>query len=236
MQNYSRNLCWKLGLASFLLDPPLNTSPKLQKVLPCRHPCHTWNLRPVWSGKVPTFILSTAEIPRIDSGPQIPCEPALNYQHSREEIRDVASHWWMPNDWRLWCTAKSRSWHVPCFFFNHLPYYSLTPLSPLQRVPELPARHACNFQICTVERFPSLAADIKSKTQRSLCSNHGVTGNSGAARVLSPGHELIAYLLIATILSRAMIGGEPAVSYRWTGWIWEITGWSSRLQENYPSF
>ena len=102
-------------------------------------------------------------------------------------------------------------------FFNHLPYYSLTPLSPespLQRVPELPARHACNFQICTVERFPSLAADIKSKTQRSLCSNHGVTGNSGAARVLSPGHELIAYLLIATILSRAMIGGEPAVSYR----------------------
>ena len=21
--------------------------------------------------------------------------------------------------------------------------------------------------------------------------------------------------------------GEPAVSYRWTGWVWEITGWSS---------
>ena len=27
--------------------------------------------------------------------------------------------------------------------------------------------------------------------------------------------------------------GEPAVSYRWTGWVWKITGWSSRLQENY---
>jgi len=26
--------------------------------------------------------------------------------------------------------------------------------------------------------------------------------------------------------------GEPAVSYRWTGWVWEITGWSSRLQED----
>ena len=25
--------------------------------------------------------------------------------------------------------------------------------------------------------------------------------------------------------------GEPAVSHRWTGWVWEITGWSSRLQE-----
>ena len=30
--------------------------------------------------------------------------------------------------------------------------------------------------------------------------------------------------------------GEPALSYRWAGWVWEITGWSSRLQENYRSF
>ena len=30
--------------------------------------------------------------------------------------------------------------------------------------------------------------------------------------------------------------GEPAVSYKWTGWVWEITGWSWRLQENYRSF
>jgi hypothetical protein len=27
--------------------------------------------------------------------------------------------------------------------------------------------------------------------------------------------------------------GEPAVRSKWTGWIWEITGWSTRLQENY---
>ena len=27
--------------------------------------------------------------------------------------------------------------------------------------------------------------------------------------------------------------GEPAVSYKWAGWVWEITGWSSRLLENY---
>ena len=26
---------------------------------------------------------------------------------------------------------------------------------------------------------------------------------------------------------------EPAVSYRWTGWVWEITGWSWGLQESY---
>ena len=25
---------------------------------------------------------------------------------------------------------------------------------------------------------------------------------------------------------------EPVVSCRWTGWVWEITGWSWRLQEN----
>ena len=30
--------------------------------------------------------------------------------------------------------------------------------------------------------------------------------------------------------------GEPAVSYKWTGWVWEMTDWSSRLQENYRSF
>ena len=32
--------------SSFLLDPTLNTSPKphLQKVLPCGHSCHTWDL------------------------------------------------------------------------------------------------------------------------------------------------------------------------------------------------
>ena len=39
--------------SSFLLNPTLNMRPEphLQKVLPCRHPCHTWNLGPVWSGK-----------------------------------------------------------------------------------------------------------------------------------------------------------------------------------------
>ena len=32
-------------------------------------------------------------------------------------------------------------------------------------------------------------------------------------------------------------GGDPAVSYRWTGWVWGISGRSSsRLQENYASF
>ena len=30
--------------------------------------------------------------------------------------------------------------------------------------------------------------------------------------------------------------GEPAIRHKWTGWVWEITGWSSKLQENYRSF
>ena len=29
--------------------------------------------------------------------------------------------------------------------------------------------------------------------------------------------------------------GEPTASYRWTGWVWEITSWRSRLQENNSS-
>ena len=45
MQNYSPNTGWELGLA--FCSTQLATqvpSPHLQKVLPCRHPCHTWNL------------------------------------------------------------------------------------------------------------------------------------------------------------------------------------------------
>jgi hypothetical protein len=30
--------------------------------------------------------------------------------------------------------------------------------------------------------------------------------------------------------------GKPAVSYKWTSWVWEITSWSSKLQENCRSF
>ena len=37
---------------SCLLDPTLNTSPKphLRNALPCRHPCHTWDLGPGVNG------------------------------------------------------------------------------------------------------------------------------------------------------------------------------------------
>ena len=46
MQNDSWDLCWELGIAS-CLDQTLNTNSielHLQKVLPCMHPCHTWDL------------------------------------------------------------------------------------------------------------------------------------------------------------------------------------------------
>jgi hypothetical protein len=47
-------------------------------------------------------------------------------------------------------------------------------------------------------------------------------------------------LVLEAIHHRSMVQdndrGEPAFVYKWTGWVWEITGWSSRLQENYPSF
>ena len=35
-----------VGLDLWKLDPTLNTSskPHLQKMLPCKHPCHTWDL------------------------------------------------------------------------------------------------------------------------------------------------------------------------------------------------
>ena len=49
---------------TFLLGPTLNTSPEphLQKVLPCGHPCHTWDLGPHVKWQVPPSMLSMAEI------------------------------------------------------------------------------------------------------------------------------------------------------------------------------
>ena len=46
---FCANYSWGLGLrvgSSFLLNPTCNTSskPHLQKVLSCRHPCHSWDL------------------------------------------------------------------------------------------------------------------------------------------------------------------------------------------------
>ena len=52
-------------------------------------------------------------------------------------------------------------------------------------------------------------------------------------------HFMIASLLVSTAYWSTFPSydwGEPAVSYKWTGWVWEIFGWSSRLQENYWSF
>ena len=41
---------------------------------------------------------------------------------------------------------------------------------------------------------------------------------------------------ITCYLPRNNDWGQPAISFRWTGWVWEITGWNSRLKENYWSF
>ena len=59
----------------FLLDPTLNTSPEphLQKVLPCGHPCHTWD--PMWSGK--SQLPCSQQLSNLGLGTWDPCEPVL---------------------------------------------------------------------------------------------------------------------------------------------------------------
>ena len=50
-------------------------------------------------------------------------------------------------------------------------------------------------------------------------------------------HIIVALLGLSMAILYITARKEPVVSYRWTGWVWEITGWiSSRLQEDYPSF
>ena len=66
-----------------------------------------------------------------------------------------------------------------------------------------------------------------------------------SACLLSLKHYVILFGFLFQIISRKSHSSqespqhcseEPAVSYRWTHWVWEITGWSSRLQENDRSF
>jgi hypothetical protein len=86
MQKKLRALCWVCG-SSLLLDPTPNTSPKphLQKVLPCRHPCHTWDLglRTLCDAVSPNFHALNGwdcmDWPQVtwDLGLGTPCEPVL---------------------------------------------------------------------------------------------------------------------------------------------------------------
>ena len=68
-QNIFVGLMLRVGF-SFLPDPTLNISPKphLQKVLTCRHPCHTWDPRLGTPCEVvsPHFMLSTIEFAQIN--------------------------------------------------------------------------------------------------------------------------------------------------------------------------
>jgi hypothetical protein len=67
--------------------------------------------------------------------------------------------------------------------------------------------------------------------------NHGT-------EVFDPSHafmvsrKLLDLLLDSSVYLRLWLydRGPPAVSYKWAGWVWEITGWSLWLQENYRSF
>ena len=56
-----------------------------------------------------------------------------------------------------------------------------------------------------------------------------------------PCHTLAVWFFMAFFITATRVElrnndrGDSIVSYRWTGWVWEMTGWSSRLQKNYWS-
>ena len=54
--------------------------------------------------------------------------------------------------------------------------------------------------------------------------------------VINSGLTLHAGSKLHAALAQTYDRAEPTVNYKWTGGAWEITGWSSRLQENYWSF
>jgi hypothetical protein len=113
-------LVWRVG-SSFLLDPNLNRSlnlkPHLQKVLPYRHPCHTWNLGLGTLCEVvkpPTSLLSMVKIALIDlKWLGTPCELDLGVS---ERKMDVKSTW-------------IRTWRqMEITLHGHLDYFQKPPL------------------------------------------------------------------------------------------------------------
>ena len=204
----------------------------------------TWDLRPVWCGKsqLPSCLrLRSHGLTSSDLGPQDTCEAALNkvsrtHEWARwDEIRDVASHRWMPNDWRLWCTAKAARDMFLVFLISSLILLSLT--------------HTLSFQLDAhaTSKFARLKgsqalADIKSKIYATLCSNHGVTGHSGAAHgpeFRSWAHRLPPHCHHTSCPSPPWIGKKKSKG-RWMGLEWLVFSnsptcpviWNTRLAQD----
>ena len=66
-------------------------------------------------------------------------------------------------------------------------------------------------------------------------NTHCTSSIKSIKQMYSPSCKIFPYTIISSLsLPHALWiydRGEPAISYRWTGWVWGIPGWSSRLQE-----
>ena len=80
MQKIFAWLVLRVG-SNLLLDPTLNTSPKphLQKVLPCGHPCHTWDLGLGTLCEVVSTNVHALNIKYYIDWPQVTWDPQLFY-------------------------------------------------------------------------------------------------------------------------------------------------------------
>ena len=105
--------------------------------------------------------------------------------------------------------------------------------NPLEKLNSSPNRaYPLFYQDCRVslEPWPQLERTITLATTGTLCSYYVLDQIGDIVEELYINRSCQFYILRTTARE------EPAVSYRWTGRVWEITGWSSRLRENYRPF
>ena len=115
---------------------------------------------------------------------------------------------------------------------------SLTAL-PSKRATPKGLHHTLNYQACLVFSFllfffcPQSLVTTRSHWDRWW---HDLM-TSWPGQHVDTGHTFWSFFLSLTSQAeRTCDRGETAVSYKCTGWVWEITGWRSRLQENFGSF
>ena len=88
-----------------------------------------------------------------------------------------------------------------------------------------------NQRMSTCNRLDLQTLGSQSVMPKNL-PNHWVVENSRAIWIMEMAactyHQFSKFL-------QTNVWKEPAVSYKWTSWVWGLAGWSSRLQENYRS-
>ena len=109
------------------------------------------------------------------------------------------------------------------------------------RIPIAPAISTLQLRLGTLGQRSSLnCGAVQTEVEATISLQSSVRLNPIMCCWANSGKLLTLHCLWSSVTDLKVLPSydrwEPVVNYRWTSWVWDISGWSSRLQENYPSF